>query len=644
MAGAEALVAWARRLRGRSEMPEAVRPTVETWCAANAEPGPASETRRRETPPTPEDRKAALGIETFLLDCDGLLFDVSLGKAVEPDPWDERAKMLRQQGLRMLGDGQGAKLDDPLRIRLARVEADRKRVREAVDRIGNAALQRRSERFMALGHLVRRFCRETKSDPVDVAEWAALRDRAEALRGEPGLPPSVERAVRRVRERDARARAGTRPVEAFLETGGAHWRQREAIEETARSRGVAPVLLEETPAWRDGCAGIRNAGRRLLGETGGNEAEARAARRLDDMPRLRGRVREVLDRLEAALLQDRADRFEALADEVEAQAAERDALALHADDYGSATALAEELESLEALPEAARRRVEDWLARDRQWQEDLASAARLDGAEGQQADPAARREAANRPAVAEAVRRETARLARLPEPERTIRWTGEQPLVPGDRIRTGAGMIEFIVVSAGAAGGTRPDDTLQLRMLWPGDANAPPRLGGVIPHPARSLVTTDCVRAAWADEGLRELELARHESVPSAFCRLPCTEPVRGDRIAWTEEAGPDGRVRTIEARVTGQADNILYGSARLQLAVIDASGPGAPGPGSVIERTATAIAARGCFRAEWSDEAHRERTLNPPRPAPAPRQTLQQEQTRQQRIDRSEGRGLSAG
>ncbi|MCY3762718.1 MAG: hypothetical protein OXH50_15830, partial [Gemmatimonadetes bacterium] len=150
----------------------------------------------------------------------------------------------------------------------------------------------------------------------------------------------------------------------------------------------------------------------------------------------------------------------------------------------------------------------------------------------------------------------------------------------------------------------------------------------------------DCVRAAWADEGLRELELARHESVPSAFYRLPCTEPVRGDRIAWTEDAGEDGQVRTIEARVKAQVDDILYGGARLELEVLDASGPGAPEPGSVIERTVAAVTARGCFRAEWSDEARRERILNPPKPVQAPRQAQQQEQT--QRIDRSEGRGMS--
>ena len=647
MPGADALVEWARRLRGRSGMPEAVRPTVEAWCAADVEPGPVSETRRRETSPTPDDRKAALQIEAFLVDCDGLLFEASLGAAElpagagQPAPWNERAEMLRRQGLSMLGDGPGAKLDDPLRIRLAHVEADRVRLREAVDRIAEAARQRRAEEFMALGRLVRRLCREAKSDPVDVEEWAALRDRAEALRGEPGLSPSVERAVRRVRERDARAKVETRPVEAFLETAGAHLQRREAIEETARSRGVAPVWLEETVAWRDGCAGIRDAVQRLLGETGGNEAEARAARRLTDMPRLRGRVQQVLDRLDAAETQDRGDRFEALADEVEAQAVEQDALALHADGYAGATALAEELTCLEALPEPLRQRVEGWLARDRQWQE-MAAVARLVDAPAKSADPAVRREAAGRRAVAEAIRREIDRLARLPEAGSTVRWTGEEPLVPGDRLRagSGAGMIEAVLASAGAAGGLRPDDELQLRILRPGGPNTPLRPGEVVAYTAGSLVLAGCIRAAWSDERLRVLELARHESVPSAFCRLPCTEPVRGDRIVWTETAGEDGEVRTIEARVTALANDILYGSARLELEVLEASGPNAPEPGSAIERTVAAVTARGCFRAEWADEARRERILNPPKPVQAPRQTQHQEQT--QRIDRSEGRGMS--
>ena len=637
-AGAGALAAWARRLRGR-ELPEAVRPAVEAWRAADADRAPA--------PPAPEDREAALAIEAFLLDCDDLLIDIGSGGAgppvgaAEPDPWEERAEALRRQGLGMLGDAPGAKLGDPLRIRLARGGTEREWVREAVDGLTGAALQRRSDRFMALVGTTVRQRREAGSDAVDLPSWAALRDRAAALRSEASLAPGVRRAVDRVLDLDARARAETRPVEAFLEAGGAHLSRREAIEETARSRGVPPVSLEETAAWRDGCAGIRDAGQRLLGETGGNEAEARAARRLAGMPRLRNRVREVLDRLEAAEARDRADRFQALADEVEAQAAERDMLALYADGYAGATALAEELPGLEALPEPLRHKAGDWLARDRRWREELASAARLTGAQGRQADPAARREAAGRPAVAEAIRRETARLARLPEPEGAVRWTGEEPLVPGDRVRVAEGqhMVEAVVISAGAAGGMRPDDAIQLRILWPGAADAPPRSGVVIPYDAGYLARSGCVRSTWSDERLRELELARQRSAPSELCRTPCAEPVEGDRIAWTEDAG-QGRVRTVEAQVTARADDIRYGGPRLELAVLDASGPGAPEPGSDIERTAAALAARGCFRAEWSDEAQRERILDPP----VEEKSLKRERTQARTIDidLSEDLGMS--
>ncbi len=66
---------------------------------------------------------------------------------------------------------------------------------------------------------------------------------------------------------------------------------------------------------------------------------------------------------------------------------------------------------------------------------------------------------------------------------------------------------------------------------------------------------------------------------------------------------------------------DILYGSPRLRLEVIDASGPGVPEPGSDIERTTVAVTARGCFRAEWNDEAARAQPiLNPPKPVLAPR------------------------
>ena len=632
-AGARALVEWAGRLRNR-EMPQAVRPAVEAWCAADAERGAAS-----ETPPTPEDRKAGQDIETFLLDCDGLLFDTGLGEAAEPDAWDERAERLREQGLAMLGEAPGAKLDDPLRIRLARAGAERERVREAIDRLAAAALQRRSARFMALVSATGRQRRESGCDPVDLPSWAGLRDRAEELRGEASLAPGVKRAVDRVLDVDARAKAGTGPVMSFLEAGEEHMRRREALEEQAGEAGFAPFALGDMKAWREGSRELRAAARRLLGEAEAGAGEARAASRLEDMPRLRDRVREVLAGLDALKLRDTGDAFLSLTDRVERLAVRDDTLTLHAEGYGRATMYAKELETLEALPEAARRRVGDWLARDRRWNEELASVAGLAGGLGQSTDPAAQREAAGRPAIAEAIRRERERLARVPDPAHWLRWTGEEPLVPGDRLRVGDGIMEIIVISAGAAGGMHENDRLQVRMLDIMGPDEPPRLGPVIPQTAGSLASIGCTRAAWSDERLRELELARHRSVPSWLCRLACDEPVPGDRIAWTEDAG-EGRVRTIEAKVAARTGDIRYGSPGLRLEVIDASGPGAPEAGTGIERTAATVVARGCFRAEWSDEARRERILNPPKPVREPQQT--QETTQEQRVDRSEGHSIS--
>ena len=635
-AGAEALAEWAGRLRGR-EIPEAARPAVEAWCAADAD--------RATARPTPEDRKAALTIETFLLDCDDLLFDIGSGGAgppvgaAEPDPWEERAEALRRQGLGMLGDAPGAKLGDPLRIRLARDGAGRGRVREAVDGLARAALQRRSDRFMVLVGMTARQRREAGSDAVDLPSWAALRDWAAELRSEASLAPGVRRAVDRVLDLDARAKAETRPVEAFLKAGNAHLGRREELEERARAAGIAPVALEEFTAWRQGSGEIEAAGRRLLGQTEASAAETGAASRLKHMPRLRGRVREVLDGLWALKLRDAGDAFAMLADRVEARAVREDTLALHAEEYGKTTRVAKDLETVAELPEAARRRAGDWLARDRRWNEDLASAARLTGAEGRQADPAARRRAAARPVVAEAIRRETARLARLPEPGRTVPWTGAEPLVPGDRLRIGNDPVEAVVVSAGQAGGARPDDELELRMLYPAGPASPPAMGPQVPYLARGMAAGGCERAVWSDEGLRELALARQQSVPSERCRTPCAEPVEGDRIAWTEDAG-EGRVRTVEAQVKARTDDIRYGSPRLELEIIQSAGPEAPEPGGDIERTAAAVAARGCFRAEWSDEAHRERILDPP----VEEKSLKRErtQTRTLYIDLSQGRGMS--
>ena len=106
--------------------------------------------------------------------------------------------------------------------------------------------------------------------------------------------------------------------------------------------------------------------------------------------------------------------------------------------------------------------------------------------------------------------------------------------------------------------------------------------------------------------------------------------------IAWTEAAGRKGEVRTIEAVVATRTETA--DGHDLELRTIRASSPGAPGPGSAIRRTAREVTARGCFRAEWSDEARRERILNPPKQIQE--QTL--EQTHEQTL--SHRRGLSRG
>ena len=240
--------------------------------------------------------------------------------------------------------------------------------------------------------------------------------------------------------------------------------------------------------------------------------------------------------------------------------------------------------------------------------------------------------------MAEAVRRETGQLARLPPLKEGIAWTGDVPLIAGDRIafRADGRTWQATVVSPGESGGVRETDTLRLRMADPGTETTPAE-GRLVEIGACTLVEGGCVRASWSDAGLRELELARQRSVPTAACRLPCPEPVPGDRIAWTEAAGPEGEVRTVEAEVA--ARSAAGEGYDLDLRVIRASGPGAPEPGSTIGRTAGAVAARGCFRAPWDDEARRERILHPPQQE---QQTRQQEQNRDQKQDRSRDRGFS--
>ena len=639
MAGAEELAERARAL-GDRELPGDVRRTVEAWSVRRQATAP--ETARQQHPQHPDHEEAGRRIAAFLRDCrDQLERGAGIARSgdgipspgtLEPEDWMDRTGELRREGLRMLGEGAGAKLDDPARIRLARAPEERELVREAVDALGDEARRLRAEAFMEHHRDVGRQGREANCDPADLPSWKSLRDRAEGLRGEPGLAPELKETVDAVLARDARIMVETAPVAAFLEAGARHLERRAPLDEARALESSAPDAI---PSWREGSRDLRETVRQLLGDSQGDMAETRAAARLEDMPRLAGRVREVLDRLEHVELRDQRADFRALAGSVEARARRQGTLPLHAEGYGSATAMAQALANREVLPDTIRREVGDWLDRDRGWKVELASVRDLTGDHGEQAAPAQRREAATYPAVAAAIQHETDRLARLPILERGVRWTGDAPLVAGDRIAFHAGghLLQAVVVSPGESGGTRESDALQLRIADP-RTQAAPAEGQIVETGAQRILEGGCIRAAWSDPGLRELEVARQRSVPGGACRLPCPHPVPGDRIAWTEAAGLKGEIRTIEAVVatrTGTPDGCT-----LELRAIAASGPGAPKPGSAIERTADAVTARGCFRAPWADEARRERTLHPPE------RERTEEQTREQGRDRSRDRGFS--
>ena len=379
------------------------------------------------------------------------------------------------------------------------------------------------------------------------------------------------------------------------------------------------------------------------------------------MPRLQGRVREVLGRLETLELRDEVADFQKLAATVERRARRQETLPPFAEGYGHATAMAQTLASRAALPEAPRHEAAAWLDRDRSWKEELASALKLTEAQERDVDraslsealpealsealpealpealsealPEALREAARLPAVRAAIGQQTARLARSPAPERWMAWTGDEPLVAGDRVawRAGGTVHHAAVAFPGETGGMRASDTLLLRIAGPADGTALDDAGRIVEIHARALRDVRCARAAWSDEGLRQLEAARQYSVPSAACRLACPEPVEGDRIAWTEAAGRTGEVRTVEAVVATRTET--PDGHEIALRTIRAFGPGAPEPGGSIRRTAAEVTARGCFRAAWSDEARRERILDPPKEV--------QERTLTQRRERSHGGGI---
>ena len=650
MAGAVRLVQRAEAL-GRHDLPEAVRRTVRAWTP-ETEP-PAVETVQRLGP---DHEEAGRRIGAFLRDCRQCLNAAASGTEAL-DARIDAAEKLRREGLRLLGEGEGAKLDDPARMRLSRAADERGRVREAVDALGAELQTLRSRSFMELSRSVARQGQEARSDPVDLPAWGALRDRAAALRGEAGLSPEAREAVDAVLARDARVEAEIAPVRAFLEDGALHLDRRAALDEGGRGR--EPPSPDEDRAWRERSQDLRETALSLLGESSADTREMQAAARLAGMPRLQARVREVLDRLETLELRDEVADFRKLTATVERQARRQETLPLYAEGYGHATAMAQTLASRAALPEAARHEAAAWLDRDRSWKEELASALKLTEAQEQEVDTAslsetlsealpevlseALREAAHLPVVRAAIGQETARLARPPGPERWMAWTGDEPLVAGDCIawRAGDTVHHAAVAFPGEAGGTRQSDTLKsetlksetllLRIAAPADGTDLDDTGRIVEMRARALREGECVRAVWSDEGLRRLEAARQYSVPSAACRMACSEPVEGDRIAWTEAAGRSGEVRTIEAVVatrTGTPDG-----HEIALRTIRASGPGAPEPGVSIRRTAGEVTARGCFRAAWAEEARRERILNPPK-----------EEVREQSLTQAHKRSHSRG
>ena len=633
MAGAEELAERAASLN-TGGLPDAVRRTVEAWSAA----APAPDGTPREVRQHPRHADAGRRIDGFLRDCrDHMGRAAGIGLAADGAPadatldgWLDRAAALRRDGLRMLGEGAGARFDDPARIRLAGAPDERDRVHDAVDGLAGEALGLRTEAFADFHRRVEGDARKAGRDPADLPAWDALRSLAEGLRDEPGLAPEAKQAVDAALAHDVRVRVELAPAAAFLGAAGRHLDGRAEIDRGAREPGMSdPDALS---AWREASRDLRDTARLLLGEAPGDAEESRAAARLDNMPRLRYRVGDLRDRLEAVELQDRVAAFRAAAASVEERARERGTLPLHAEGYDRVTETARALADRQAVAEELRRETGAWLDRDRGWQTQLETARELAGRQGQEPDPARLREAANLPAVAGAVRRETDGLARLPVLERGIPWTGDAPLIEGDRIavRANGQTWQAVVVSPGAANGMRADDTMVLRVADPTKPAAPAE-GRLYEVDVQSLLEDGCIRAAWS-EGLRELALAGQRSVPGGDCRMPCTEPVPGDRIVWTEAAGRTGGVRTIEAEV-GTRTQAANGNA-LALRVVRATGPGAPEPGGTIERTADAVAARGCFRAPWADEARRERILEAP--------TREQEKGREQTRDRSGDRGFS--
>ena len=131
--------------------------------------------------------------------------------------------------------------------------------------------------------------------------------------------------------RDARVEAEIAPVRAFLEEGALHLDRRAALDEGVR--GLAPPSPDAIPDWRERSQGLRETALNLLGESPADTRETQAAARLADMPRLQGRVREVLDRLETLELRDEVADFQKLAATVKRRARRQETLPLYAAGY-----------------------------------------------------------------------------------------------------------------------------------------------------------------------------------------------------------------------------------------------------------------------------------------------------------------------
>ncbi len=388
MAGAEERAERAQAVRDPG-LPGSVRPKVEAWTTQGETHAPAPDVSHPHRPQHPDLEEAGRRIESFLRDCrdhldeetaialsgDGL---ASAG-TLEPDALMDRTEALRREGLRLLGEGEGAKLADPARIRLTRVTEKRIRVREAVDALGEEAQRLRADAFMEARRRVERQQSEAGADPVDLPAWEPLRARADELRGEPGLAPEVKEGVDAVLARDARIEVEIAPIETFLDEGARHLERRARLEEEARELGGEVSGLDAMPAWRDRSQKLRDTARVLLGEAEGDAGEMRAGARLADMPRLQGRVRGVLDRLETVGLGDDVADFHSVANAVEARAGQERTLPLQVEGYDRAMAMAEGLAKREILPDEVRHQVGRWLERDRGWKAELASVGELTG-------------------------------------------------------------------------------------------------------------------------------------------------------------------------------------------------------------------------------------------------------------------------